>query len=275
MDSAVSLSNGVQLPWLGLGTYRGTGPEIERAVREAVDLGYRNIDTASIYDNEASVGKALRECGLPRQELFLTTKVWNSEQGYESTLRAYDASLKRLGVDYVDLYLVHWPVPGKSVPTWRALEKLYAEARVRAIGVSNFLVHHLQELLESAEVAPMVNQIEFHPHLVQPELLRFCQAQDLRPQAWSPILRGRVLELPELADIGRRHGKSPVQVTLRWDLQHGVCTIPKSVHRHRLASNADIFDFELSDQEMARIDALDQGSRSGPDPDVFPRSSSI
>jgi methylglyoxal/glyoxal reductase len=266
----VALHNGVEMPWFGLGVFRAEeGNEVFNAVCHAAACGYRSIDTAAVYGNEEGVGRALRACGVPRDEMFVTTKVWNSDQGHDTTLRAFDASLERLGLDTVDLYLVHWPVTGRFTETWRALERMYAEGRARAIGVSNFLEHHLDTLLQRAEVVPMVNQVEFHPRLVQPGLLAKCDALGIRLEAWSPIMRGKVDEIPELQEIAARHGKSPAQVTLRWDLQHGVVTIPKSVRPERIASNADVFDFELAPEEMAAIDALDRNERLGPDPDTF------
>ncbi|MCL6547501.1 MAG: aldo/keto reductase [Alicyclobacillus sp.] len=265
-----TLQNGVEMPWFGLGVYKiPDGEDVERAVLAAVEAGYRSIDTAAFYENEAGVGRAVRACGLPRESLFITTKVWNSDQGYESTLRAFEASRKRLGMDYVDLYLVHWPVKGKYRDTWRALEKLYRDGWVRAIGVSNFQVHHLQDVMRDCEVVPMVNQVEYHPRLTQEELLTFCKQQKIQMEAWSPLMRGRIREIPEIVEIARRHGKTPAQVVLRWDLQHEVVTIPKSVHPERIRENADIFDFELSEEEMKRIDALNRNDRTGADPDNF------
>jgi diketogulonate reductase-like aldo/keto reductase len=258
------------MPWLGFGTFRAEeGTQARDAVVYALESGYRSIDTAAIYENEASVGEGIRESGIAREEIFVTTKVWNSDQGYESTLRAFDASLERLGLEYLDLYLIHWPVKGKYKDTWRALEKIYEEKRARAIGVSNFMVHHLKDLLGDAQVKPMANQVEFHPHLRQQELLDFCKEQEIQHEAWSPIMKGRVKDVPALVEIGKKYGKSPVQVTLRWDLQKGSVTIPKSVHKDRIQSNADIFDFELSQADVQAIDALDKGERLGPDPDNF------
>jgi diketogulonate reductase-like aldo/keto reductase len=199
----------------------------------------------------------------------VTTKVWNSDQGYERTLSAFEESLERLGMDYVDLYLIHWPVAEKHKDTWRAMEELYGEGRIRAIGVSNFLVHHLEDLLGSAEVVPAVNQVEWHPHLFQPDLLEYCRENRIQMEAWSPLMRGEAAHIPELQSIGERHGKTAVQVVLRWDLQHGVVTIPKSAKKDRIDSNADIFDFELSEEDMAIIDSLDKDARLGPDPDNF------
>lgn len=268
IDSKATLHNGTEMPWLGLGVFRAEeGGQVEQAIPWAAALGYRSIDTAAVYGNEAGVAEGIRRSGIPREEYFLTTKVWNSEQGYETTLRAFDASLKRLSTDYVDLYLIHWPVKGKYRDTWRALERIYREGRSRAIGVSNFLVHHLENLLPGCEVAPMVNQVEFHPWLLQPELLSYCAEYHVQVEAWSPVMRGKVQEIPELVEIGKRHHKSPFQVVLRWDLQHAVVTIPKSVQRERIRDNADIFDFELTDEEMTRIDGLDRGKRMGPHPD--------
>ncbi|MCL6521904.1 MAG: aldo/keto reductase [Firmicutes bacterium] len=256
------------MPWLGLGVYRAEeGPEVEEAVRVALELGYRAVDTASMYRNESGVGRALHASGLPREEVFLTTKVWNSEQGYDSTLRAFEASLKRLGVDYVDLYLIHWPVPGRYKETWRALERLYREGRARAIGVSNFQIHHLEDLLAGAEVAPMVNQVECHPRLQQRELLDFCRAHAIQLEAWAPLMRGRLSDEPTLRRIAAARGKTPAQVMLRWNLQRGVVVIPKSVRRERIEENAGIFDFELSEQEMEALASLERGERIGPDPD--------
>ena len=268
IQDTVTLHNGVAIPWLGLGTWKATeGGDVEQAIATALELGYRSIDTATVYGNEAGVGRAIAESDVPREEIFLTTKVWNSDQGYDAALRAFDASLERLGVDSVDLYLVHWPVPGKYKETWKALEQIYRDGRARAIGVSNFLEHHLRDLLVEAEIVPMVNQIELHPHLVQPELLAYCREQRIRVEAWSPLMRGEVFEIPTIREIAETHGKTPAQVVLRWDLQHGAVTIPKSVRREHIAANADIFDFQLSDEQMRALDALDQHRRNGPDPD--------
>jgi diketogulonate reductase-like aldo/keto reductase len=269
ISDAATLSNGVKMPWLGLGVWRvEDGDEVKRSVRTALELGYRSIDTATLYQNENGVGEAIRESGLAREDIFVTTKVWNSDQGYESTLKAFEDSRKKLGLDVVDLYLVHWPVKGKYKETWEALEKLYHEGKVRAIGVSNFLVHHLEDLMKSSSVKPMVNQVEYHPLLIQPQLRQFCKEQGIQLEAWRPLMGGR-LDLPVLDELAREYGKTPAQIVLRWDLQHGVVTIPKSIKPHRIEENAGIFDFELSAEDMKRIDSLDQNHRFGADPDNF------
>ncbi len=268
--STVTLANDIRMPWFGLGVFRTQeGEEVEQSILWALDAGYRSIDTARIYANEVGVGRAIHRSGIPRTEVFVTTKVWNADQGYASTLKAFDESLERLGMSYVDLYLIHWPVNGKFRDTWRALETLYAEGRARAIGVSNFLVHHLEELRVGASVVPMVNQVEFHPYLQQPALQVFCQKHGIRLEAWSPIMKGEAVSEPTLAAIGRKHEKNGAQVALRWILQKGVVAIPKSVKQERIVSNADVFDFELSADEMRQIDGLDRHHRYGPDPDNF------
>ena len=268
IDSKVKLNNGVEMPWFGLGVFLSKeGDEVINAVKYALDYGYLSIDTAAVYRNEVGVGKAIRESGVPRSEIFLTSKVWNSDQGYEKTLKAFDDSLNRLETDYLDLYLIHWPKGDLSVETWKALEKIYAEGRAKAIGVSNFLVHHLQDLLPHATVKPAVNQVEFHPELIQPGLYDFCREQNIQLQAWSPIMKGRVNDIPVIKALAVKYGKTPAQIVLRWDLQKGVVTIPKSVNPERIRSNADIFDFELSLEDMAKIDSLDKHARIGPDPD--------
>ncbi|GAB7388767.1 aldo/keto reductase [Bacillaceae bacterium] len=270
ITDGTTLPNGVKMPWLGLGVYKAKeGEEVERAVRTALEAGYRSIDTAAFYENETGVGKAVRESGLPREEIFVTTKVWNDRQGYEPTLQAFEESRKKLGLDYIDLYLIHWPVKGKYKDTWRALEKLYKDGWVRAIGVSNFQIHHLQDLLQACEIAPMVNQVEFHPRLTQKELLAFCKENRIQLEAWSPLMRGEILTEPTVGEIAQKYGKTPAQIILRWDLQHGVVTIPKSVRAERIKENADIFDFALSPEDMEKIDALNQNKRIGPDPDNF------
>lgn len=265
------LGNGVRMPWLGLGVWKAAeGQEVEQAVRTAIDIGYRSIDTAAVYGNEEGVGRAIRDSGISRDQLFITTKVWNSDQGYDSTLAAYEISLNKLGLDYVDLYLIHWPVKGKYKETWKALEHLYAEGRVRAIGVSNFHVHHLDDLLQDAVVKPMVNQVEYHPRLAQRELLAYCKANQIQMEAWSPLMQGKELISHELlVGLGQKYGKSPAQIILRWDLQNGVVTIPKSVTPSRIRENADIFDFALSAQDMELIDGLNLDTRVGADPDNF------
>ncbi|MGD6834190.1 aldo/keto reductase [Sutcliffiella halmapala] len=258
------------MPWFGLGVFKvEEGQEVESSVKMAINAGYRSIDTAAIYKNEDGVGKAIKEAGIPREELFITTKVWNADQGYESTLAAFEASMEKLGLEYLDLYLVHWPVKGKYVDTWKALEKLYADGKVRAIGVSNFHIHHLQDILDVAEVKPMVNQVEYHPKLSQVELLNFCKENGIQMEAWSPLMQGELLQNEVLMELAEKYNKSVAQIILRWDLQNGVVTIPKSVKEHRIKENADIFDFEITDEDMQKIHALNENKRVGPDPDNF------
>ncbi|MBL0388329.1 aldo/keto reductase [Tumebacillus sp. ITR2] len=269
LTDTTTLHNGVQMPWFGLGVWKVTAEnEVENAIQSALETGYRSIDTAAIYGNEEGVGRALRESSVPRDQIFVTTKVWNSNQGYDTTLAAFDESMKKLGLDYLDLYLIHWPVAGKYKDTWRALEKLYKDGRVRAIGVSNFHVNHLQDLLADAEVVPMVNQVEYHPLLNQQELLTFCRENKIQLEAWSPLMQGN-LDVPVLSQLAEKYGKSAAQIVLRWDLQNEVVTIPKSVNPTRIAENANIFDFELSDDDMAELNAMNENRRFGPDPDNF------
>jgi diketogulonate reductase-like aldo/keto reductase len=266
----VEIAPGVHMPRLGLGTYKSdAGADVENEVAWGLELGYRLIDTAALYGNEHSIGRALRASGVPRDDVFVTTKVWNSDQGYAQTLAACEASLARLDLEHVDLYLLHWPMPELMRDTWRAMEELLASGRTRSIGVCNFLPHHLEDLLGIASVPPAVDQVEHHPWLQQPDLRAFCRASGVTLQAWAPIMRGRVDDVPEIAEIARRHGRTPAQVSIRWILQHGVATIPKSVHRERIVENADVYGFELSEMEMATIDGLDRGQRLGPDPDTF------
>ena len=263
------LYNKVKMPWLGYGTYKAHDNELIEGIKYALSFGYRLIDTAEMYENEEEVGKAIRESRIPREEIFITSKVWNTNQGYESTLRSFENSLKRLGVDYLDLYLIHWPVRGKYIETWKALEKIYKEGRVRAIGVSNFLIHHLKDIIDNCEIVPMVNQVEFHPYLLQKDLLEFCKKNKIQLEAWSPIMRGKVNDIPQIVEIAKKYNKTPAQIALRWDLQHEVVTIPKSVHKERIKENAEIFDFELTEEEMRIIDSLDQNKRFGANPDDF------
>jgi diketogulonate reductase-like aldo/keto reductase len=267
-DAAV-LNNGVRMPWLGLGVFQvADGDEVRNAVRLAIEEGYRSIDTAAGYRNETGVGQAIRESGVPREELFITTKLANLDQGYESTLRAFEESRRKLGVDYVDLYLIHWPGRDKYKETWRAFEKLYNEGYIRAIGVSNFQIHHLESLKETSGIIPAVNQVEFHPLLTQKELLAYCKREGIQLEAWSPIMKGN-LDLPVLQELAAKYDKTPAQIVLRWDLELGVVTIPKSVRRERIAENAGIFDFELSEADIRAIDALNRNHRFGPHPDEF------
>ncbi|MDG0811713.1 aldo/keto reductase [Cohnella rhizosphaerae] len=266
--SAVELLNGERMPRLGLGVWRAkSGAETENAVRAALAAGYRAIDTASLYGNEADVGRAIRDSGIARDKLFVTSKVWNDEQGYDETLRAFYRSKDRLGIGAVDLYLVHWPVPGKYKDTYRALERLYDEGEVRAIGVSNFKIHHLEDLMGACRIKPMVNQVELHPLLTQKPLLDFLRREGIQPEAWRPLMQGR-LDLPLLAELAGKHGKTPAQIVIRWHLQQEIVVIPKSVRAARIEENADVFDFALSDDDMARIDGLNEDRRFGMDPDL-------
>lgn len=274
LQDTTTLANGVKMPWLGLGVFKvEEGQEVENSVYWALKHGYRSIDTAAVYGNEKGVGEGIKKgmeaFSLSREDLFITSKVWNSDLGYEETLTAYEASLEKLGLEYLDLYLIHWPVEGKYKDAWRAMEKLYKDGKVKAIGVSNFHIHHLEDLMKDAEVKPMVDQVECHPQLTQRELKAFCDEQGIQMEAWSPLAQGQLLDNPVLKEIAERHNKSVAQVILRWDLQYGIVTIPKSIKEHRIIENADVFDFELSDEEMNRIFELNQDQRVGPDPDNF------
>ena len=270
LQGTFELNNGVKMPYFGLGVYLSKdGDEVIRAIDQALEHGYRHIDTASIYKNERGVGEAIKNSSINRDDIFVVSKVWNSDQGFDSTLKAYDESLKRLDLDYLDLYLIHWPKEGLYKDTWKALEKLYKEKRVKAIGVSNFLQHHLEDVMSDSEVVPMVNQMEFHPYLVQQDLLDFCQEKGIQYEAWSPMMQGHIFEMEEFKKLAEKYGKTIAQIVLRWDLQKGVVTIPKSVKKERIISNAQIFDFELEESDMQLLDAKDQGKRFGPDPDNF------
>ena len=269
-ESTIPLHGTVDIPLLGFGVYKvAPGAETEDAVAAALDLGYRHIDTAALYRNEADVGRAIAASGIDRSELFVTTKLWNSDQGYESTIAAFDRSLEKLGLDYVDLYLIHWPKPEHTEGTWRAMEGMQAAGKARAIGVSNFLVEHLDQLDETATVMPSINQIEFHPHLQSAELISYCEDRGIVVEAWSPLKHGEIINDPELAVIADAHGVPVAQVVLRWMLQRGIVTLPKSITPSRIAENRDIYDFELTDCEVAAINAMDRDERVGPDPGNF------
>lgn len=270
--NVITLNNNVRMPQLGFGVWQVADDEAEKAVTTALEYGYRSIDTAKLYRNEKGVGRALRASGIPREELFVTTKLWNDDHGYDKTMRAFDAGMRRLGLETLDLYLIHWPAPrqGKYVETWKALEMLYVDKRVAAIGVSNFTVANLELLLAETEVIPAVNQIELHPQLAQRELRGFHAHRGIATEAWSPLGQGKgLLDLPALAEIGAKYDKTPAQVVLRWHIQLGNIAIPKSVTPSRIKENIEVFDFELGPEDMATINGLDEGRRLGPDPVVF------
>lgn len=268
----IILNNGVEMPQLGFGVWQVPDDEAESTVTTALEAGYRSIDTAAIYGNEEGTGKAITASGIPREDLFITTKLWNSAQGYDSTLRAFDESLDKLGLEYVDLYLIHWPLParGKFVDTYKAFEKLYTDGRAKSIGVSNFLPEHLETLIEAASVIPAVNQIELHPHLQQRAAREYHAEQGIATEAWSPLGQGKgLLEVPAIIAIAQKHGRTPAQIVLRWHLQQGNVVIPKSVTPARIKENIEVFDFSLDTEDIAAISALNEDRRLGPDPATF------
>ncbi len=271
IQSTVKLNNDVRMPILGLGVYQSPPGRVTRnAVNFALRVGYRHVDTARIYGDEADVGEADRESGVPRGDLFVTTKLWNSDQGYDSTLRACEASLKRLGLDYLDLYLVHFPVPDLRKETWRAMETLLEKGRCRAIGVSNFTLRHLEELIEESHVIPSVNQVEFHPFLYQKELLKYCQRKGIQVEAYSPLARGERLKHPRIISLATRYSKTPAQLMIRWGIQHGLVVIPKSTREERIRENSHVFDFDISDDDMRSLDSLNEDLRLNWDPTNVP-----
>jgi diketogulonate reductase-like aldo/keto reductase len=269
----VTLNNGVKMPQLGFGVFKVEDGSITvDAVKKAIDVGYRSIDTAAIYQNETGVGQGIREASVPREELFITTKVWNADQGYEETLAAFDKSLEKLGLEYVDLYLVHWPMPkvDRYVETYRALEKLYEDGRVRAIGVCNFHISHLERVLNECKVKPVLNQVECHPYFSQVELREFCAKHDIFVEAWGPLMQGgEVLTNGTVQALAEKYSKTPAQIVIRWHLQNNIIVIPKSVTPSRIEANFDVFDFELSKEDIAKVDELNTNQRIGADPAEF------
>ncbi|MER7917008.1 MULTISPECIES: aldo/keto reductase [unclassified Streptomyces] len=268
----IILNNGVEMPQVGFGVWQVPDDEAAQAVGTALEAGYRSIDTAAAYGNEEGTGRAIAASGLPREEIFVTTKLWNSDQGYDATLRAFDTSLGKLGLDHLDLYLIHWPLPARDtyVDTYKALEKLYADGRVRAIGVSNFLPEHLRRLAEETSVVPAVNQIELHPHLQQHAAREYHAEHGIRTEAWSPLGQGKgLLEVPAIVAIAQKHNRTPAQVVLRWHVQQGTIVIPKSVTPSRIKENIEVFDFSLDAEDLAAIGALNEDRRIGPDPATF------
>ncbi|GAB4075098.1 aldo/keto reductase [Barrientosiimonas marina] len=265
----VTLNNGLEMPQLGFGVWQVPDEEAETSVAKALEVGYRSIDTAKVYGNEEGVGRAIAASGVPREDLFITTKLWNSDQGYDSTLEAFDASLERLGLDYVDLYLIHWPMPevDNYVETYKAMEKLYHDGRVKAIGVCNFNIEHLQRLLDECEVVPVLNQVECHPYLQQQDVKAFCAEHNIYVEAWSPLMSGgNALQDDVIGDLAKKHNKTIAQVILRWHLQTEAIVIPKSVTPARIEENFDVFDFELTAEEMEQMAKLDDNQRQGPEP---------
>ncbi len=271
VEPVARLNNGVMIPRLGLGVYQSPpGQVTQRAVEYALKIGYRHIDTARIYNNESDVGTALRKSGIRRDDVFITTKLWNSDQGYETALKACDDSLKRLGLKYLDLYLVHWPVPEIRVESWKALTRLFRDGKSRSIGVSNYTIHHLTELLDSSDIVPTVNQVEFSPFLYQKQLLDYCEKNKIQLEAYSPLTQGEKLNHPRIQQIAKKHGKTPAQVLIRWSLQHNLVTIPKSVREERIKENSQVFDYNLTTDDMQMLDSLDENFRNSWDPTNMP-----
>ncbi|MHA2281762.1 MAG: aldo/keto reductase [Promethearchaeota archaeon] len=269
INSTQKLNNGVKIPYLGLGTWDLRGRKAYQAVLWSLDLGYRLIDTATLYGNEKEIGEAIKDTNIPREEIFLTTKVWNSDQGYDNTLNAFEKSLNRLKVEYVDLYLIHWPVSGLRNETWKALEKIYESEKVRALGVSNYTISHLKELFESSVTLPSVNQIEFSPFLFQKELMDYCKFNKIVVEAYTPLTRGRKFSNKTVRTLAQKHNKTPAQILIRWGLQHEIIEIPKSGNEQHLRENAEVFDFTLEVEEMSQLDELNENFRLVDDPHLI------
>ena len=270
IKGTTKLSNGIEMPYLGLGVYKAdNGEEINSAIKEALKAGYRLIDTAAFYGNEEGVGKAIRESGIAREEIFVTSKIWIDDQGADTTRKAFETSLKKLDMEYLDLYLIHWPKPEKYLETWKVLQELYEEGKIKAIGVCNCMIHHLESIQALGGVQPMLLQNEFHPKLVQQEIIDYCAENDIQYQAWSPLMRGEILDNSVIKELAEKYQKSEAQIVIRWDLQKGVATIPKSVHKERIIENADVFDFQLSKDEVLKIDKLEDRTRTGAHPNNF------
>ena len=269
IDTTVKLQNGTEMPIFGLGTWALRGQECIQAVTWAIEMGYRLIDTAALYGNEEEIGKAIEDSKIPRENLFITSKVWNSDQGYENTLKAFEKSLNRLKLSYLDLYLIHWPVSGLRNDTWRALEKIYESSRVKAIGISNFTIRHIDELLSMTSITPMVNQVEFSPFLYQKKLLEYCSSKNIQLEAYSPLTRGRRFNNSVLESLGLKYNKSVPQILIKWGLQHKIVEIPKSGNKQHLKENADVFDFELVTSDMDQIDGLNEDLRIVDDPNQY------
>lgn len=271
INSKITLNNGISMPLFGLGVFlAGQGKEAYSAVNHALDIGYRLIDTAAYYKNEADIGRAVKDSSVPREDIFVTTKVWNDDHGYDQTLKAFNKSLSKLGLDYIDLYLIHWPVQGKRLETWKALEKLYEEGKVRSIGVSNYMIHHLDELFESSSTIPAVNQVEFSPYLYLNDLLDYCVDKKIQLEAYSPLTRTRKFNDPPLVNIAQKHSKTPAQILIRWALEHNVVVIPKSANKERISENANVFDFVLDKDDMSVLDNIHENFRVSWDPSQFP-----
>jgi methylglyoxal/glyoxal reductase len=270
LKGTVTLANGIEMPYFGLGVFLAKeGKEVENSVLWALETGYRHIDTAAIYGNERGVGNAIKASGIPRKDIFITTKAWNGNMRSNKVMQGFEESLERLQTDYVDLYLIHWPVRDKFKDTWKIFETIYNSGRARAIGVSNFLIHHLEDLFTVAEINPMVNQVECHPYLVLQDLQDFCKSRKIFYEAWSPLMQGAIIDVPLLKELSKKYNKTPAQIALRWNLQKDIITIPKSKRKERIQENADIFDFQLSSEDLSKIDSLDRNKRFGAHPDTF------
>lgn len=259
LNSTAKLNNGIQIPRLGLGAYQiPPGKTTINAVKYALKVGYKHIDTAKVYGNESDVGKALKDSDIKREDIFITTKVWNSDQGYDSTLRAFEASLKRLGQSYVDLYLIHWPVQRKIIETWKAMVQLLKNGKVRTIGVSNYSINELKETIQNSDIIPAINQVEFHPFLYQKDLLEFCKSNTIQLEAYSPLTRGKRLDNLDVIKMGEKYNKTPAQILMRWSLQHDLVVIPKSSHTKRILENSQVFDFNIDQKDMELLNSLNE-----------------